>query len=88
MTGRLADVRIVELASPGPDPHEGMSQSDFGADVLRAVRPNASDSEFGGTPTVRGRTSVAAGLKDPADRASEATGSVKSISDTVERWST
>lgn len=88
MTGRLADVRIVELASIGPGPHAGTPQTDFGADVLLDVCPNTSESEFGKTLTVRDRTSVAADLKDPADRASEPTGSVKSLSDTLERWST
>ena len=55
MTGRLADVRIVELASIGPGPHAGMPQTDFGADVLLDVRPNASESEFADTRTVRDR---------------------------------
>ena len=88
MTGRLADMRIVELASIGPGPHAGMPRSDFGADVLLDVRPKVSESEFTDTRTVRVRIPVAADLKDPADRASEPTGSVKSLSDTLERWST
>jgi alpha-methylacyl-CoA racemase len=69
MSGPLTGVRIVELASIGPGPHAGMMLSDLGADVVRVVRPDAPESDFGGTFTVRGRTSVAADLKDPADRA-------------------
>jgi alpha-methylacyl-CoA racemase len=69
MTGPLADVRIVELAGIGPGPHAGMVLSDMGADVVRVVRPAASDVEFSGTFTRRGRTSVRADLKDEADRA-------------------
>jgi alpha-methylacyl-CoA racemase len=68
MTGPLADVRIVELASIGPGPHAGMVLSDLGADVVRVVRPMAPDVEFSGTFTRRGRRSVRAGLKDDADR--------------------
>jgi alpha-methylacyl-CoA racemase len=69
MTGPLADLRVVELASIGPGPHAGMILSDMGADVVRVVRPTASDDELSGTFTVRGRTSVRADLKADGDRA-------------------
>jgi alpha-methylacyl-CoA racemase len=68
MTGPLAGVRVVELASIGPGPHAGMLLSDMGADVVRVIRPSAPGSELDGTFTLRGRTTVRADLKDDADR--------------------
>jgi alpha-methylacyl-CoA racemase len=69
MTGPLAELRVVELASIGPGPHAGMVLSDMGADVVRVVRPAAPDGELSGTFTRRGRTSVRADLKAGGDRA-------------------
>ena len=39
MTGPLAGLRVVELASIGPGPHAGMVLADLGADVVRIERP-------------------------------------------------
>jgi alpha-methylacyl-CoA racemase len=62
----LSGTRIVELASIGPGPHAGMLLADMGAEVVRIVRPGATEQELAGTFTMRGRTSVQADLKDPA----------------------
>jgi alpha-methylacyl-CoA racemase len=69
MTGPLAELRVVELASIGPGPHAGMLLSDMGADVVRVVRPTVADDECSGIFTLRGRTSVRANLKANSDRA-------------------
>jgi alpha-methylacyl-CoA racemase len=70
--GPLAGVRVVELAGIGPAPHAAMLLGDLGADVVRIERPpgrglRLSDGE---TPDhlLRNRRSVAADLKQPADR--------------------
>jgi alpha-methylacyl-CoA racemase len=39
MSGPLAGVRVIELASIGPVPHAGMVLADLGADVVRVERP-------------------------------------------------
>ena len=39
MTGPLAGLRVVELASIGPGPHAAMVLADLGADVVRIERP-------------------------------------------------
>ena len=63
--GPLAGVNVLEFAGIGPGPFAGMMFSDLGANVLRVERPGASD------PTrdridLRGRTSLALDLKQPA----------------------
>ncbi|PZH18835.1 carnitine dehydratase [Streptomyces sp. NTH33] len=71
MTGPLTGLRVVELASIGPGPHAAMILADLGADVVRVERP---DRPFGlgaqgRNEQLRGRRTVAADLKSPADRA-------------------
>ncbi|OCB07068.1 CaiB/BaiF CoA transferase family protein [Mycobacterium intracellulare] len=68
MSGPLAGVRVVELAGIGPTPHAAMLLADWGADVIRLVRPTAAGSPadaFNDTQ-LRNRTLIAANLKDPA----------------------
>ncbi|GAA2223576.1 CoA transferase [Micromonospora olivasterospora] len=67
MTGPLAGLRVVELGGIGPTPHAGMVLADLGADVVRIVRSHA-DAAALATHVLRGRTTVVANLKDPADR--------------------
>jgi alpha-methylacyl-CoA racemase len=66
MTQPLTGVRVVEMAGIGPGPHACMMLADLGADVVRVVRPGVVEppSEH----TLRGRTTVAADLKDPQER--------------------
>ena len=70
--GPLEGVRVVELSSIGPGPHGAMLLADMGADVVRVGRPPRElDFAGGGVDWVlRGRRSVAANLKDPAERES------------------
>lgn len=68
----LSGVRVVELAGIGPGPHAAMMLSDLGADVVRVVRADNPDREGAGgndRHTLRGRTVVAADLKDPGQLA-------------------
>ena len=70
MTGPLAGLRVIELASIGPGPHAAMILADLGADVVRVERP---DAPFGLGPQgrneqLRGRRTVTADLKSSADR--------------------
>ncbi|MFF0384273.1 CaiB/BaiF CoA transferase family protein [Streptomyces sp. NPDC004286] len=69
MSGPLEGVRVLELAGLGPAPHAGMQLADMGADVVRVVRPEAAAHERAGNAHVqRGRTVVAADLKDERAR--------------------
>ncbi len=68
MTGPLAGVEVVEVASIGPGPFCAMVLADLGADVIRIERPTmaAPESDPPPDPLQRGRsTSVALDLKDP-----------------------
>ncbi|VTU46293.1 Succinyl-CoA:(R)-benzylsuccinate CoA-transferase subunit BbsE (plasmid) [Variovorax sp. SRS16] len=62
----LQDVRVVEFEAPGPVTWAGMMLSDLGAQVTRIARPS-SDGPWA-EPLLRGRTNVAADLKDAAQR--------------------
>lgn len=70
MTGPLAGLRVIELAALGPVPHAAMQLADLGADVVRVDRPGGAMSPLAGSVdhTLRGRTTVVADLKDPAQR--------------------
>ena len=69
MAGPLHGVRVLELAGIGPGPHACMMLADLGAEVVRVVRPGGPESEVGRQGhTARGRTTVVADLKSPADR--------------------
>lgn len=65
MNQPLSGVRVVELAGIGPGPHACMMLADLGADVVRVVRPGVTEEPS--LHTLRGRTTVEADLKDPAD---------------------
>ena len=69
--GPLAGLRVVELAGLGPVPHAAMQLADLGAHVVRVDRPGGAMSALAGSVdhTLRGRTTVVADLKDPADLA-------------------
>ena len=70
-SGPLAGLRVVELAGIGPGPHAAMILGDLGADVVRVDRPSGGlqlGSDDVPDPTLRGRRTVAADLKDPAGR--------------------
>jgi alpha-methylacyl-CoA racemase len=60
----LDGVRVLELGGIGPGPHAGMLLASMGADVLRIDRVGDA-REWDATR--RGRTLVAADLKDPQD---------------------
>lgn len=62
----LKGVRIVEFAGIGPAPFAAMLLADMGAEIIRVDRPGGADPW---TTTVirRGRRTVVANLKDPAD---------------------
>lgn len=66
MSGPLAGIRVVEVASLGPGPFAAMALADLGAEVIRVER---RDQIAGGVPTdplLRGRAaSIAIDLKDP-----------------------
>lgn len=72
MPGPLVGLRVVELAGIGPGPHAAMLLADLGADVVRVERPHGGGELGAGASDqlLRGRRSVAADLKDPADRES------------------
>lgn len=67
-TGPLAGIRIVEFAGIGPGPFAAMLLADMGADVIRLDRPGGADA-YSKAVIVRGRATVQANLKDPADLA-------------------
>ncbi|MBW0105431.1 CaiB/BaiF CoA-transferase family protein [Pseudonocardia sp. KRD291] len=69
--GPLAGLRVLELAGIGPGPHAAMILGDLGADVVRVDRPSGGlqlGSDDVPDPTLRGRRSVVADLKDPAGK--------------------
>ncbi|BBG04677.1 MULTISPECIES: CaiB/BaiF CoA transferase family protein [Pseudonocardia] len=69
--GPLAGLRVIELAGIGPGPHAAMILGDLGADVVRIDRPSGGlqiGSDAAPDPTLRGRRTVTADLKDPAGR--------------------
>ena len=72
MSGPLAGLRVVEMAGLGPVPHAAMQLADLGADVVRVDRPGGAMSALAGSVdhVLRGRTTVVADLKDPAQAAS------------------
>ena len=69
--GPLGGLRVVELAGIGPGPHACMLLADLGAEVVRIERHSAAELMPGAAgssdATLRGRTTVSANLKDPAD---------------------
>ena len=68
MTGPLAGIDVVEVASIGPGPFCAMVLADLGADVIRVERPTvaAPESDPPPDPLQRGRgRSLALDLKDP-----------------------
>src|ERR1700761_4673804 len=70
MTGPLAGLRVLELASLGPGPHAAMVLGDLGADVVRVDRPQPGFTLAGDRPDylLRNRRSVTADLKSEAGR--------------------
>ncbi|MBP2476497.1 alpha-methylacyl-CoA racemase [Crossiella equi] len=69
MAGPLSGVRVVELAGLGPGPFCGMLLADLGADVVLVQRPGHRAITGAGRFDVlnRGKRTVVADLKDPAD---------------------
>lgn len=63
--GPLTGVKVLEFAGIGPGPFAGMMLSDMGAQVLRIERPGAGDPTHDRID-LRGRTSLALDLKEPA----------------------
>ena len=70
MSGPLQGLKVVELSALGPAPHAAMMLADMGADVVRVLgpAPKAGGYEVE-THLQRGRTTVRANLKDPAELA-------------------
>lgn len=71
--GPLAGLTVIELAGLGPAPFAAMFLADHGADVIRVERPGApADGPVALPPHLdtlnRGKRTVTADLKDPADR--------------------
>ncbi|WP_407528754.1 CaiB/BaiF CoA transferase family protein [Methylobacterium oryzisoli] len=64
--GPLAGLRIVEFAGIGPGPFAAMLLADLGAEVIRLDRPGGADP-YSRNVVSRGRASVTADLKNPAD---------------------
>lgn len=68
MAGPLTGIRIVEIGGIGPGPHAAMLLADLGAEVVRVTRRKGGFSvDMPGDILLRGRTVVAADLKDPDD---------------------
>jgi alpha-methylacyl-CoA racemase len=65
-SGPLTSLRVVEMAGLGPGPLAGTLLADLGADVVRIASP--SDAGAARHPLARGRPTLTADLKDPADR--------------------
>lgn len=67
--GRLAGVRVIEMAGIGPGPLAGMMLADMGAEVLRIERPGETDlgvkRERRYDLMLRGRKAIALDLKEP-----------------------
>ncbi|MFF7477039.1 CoA transferase [Streptomyces sp. NPDC008092] len=70
MAGPLTGLRVIELAGIGPGPHAAMILADLGANVIRIERPDAQKGSASRKtdPLLRGRRSLIADLKEPADR--------------------
>ncbi|HEV7756299.1 MAG TPA: CaiB/BaiF CoA-transferase family protein [Mycobacteriales bacterium] len=71
MPGPLDGLRVVEFGGIGPGPHAAMMLADLGADVVRVERPAGGLQLLAPDARdwlLRGRRSVAADLKAPADR--------------------
>lgn len=67
MSGPLAGIRVVEVASIGPGPFAAMVLADLGAEVIRVDRRDGGGAGFPGDPLARGRAaSIAIDLKDPS----------------------
>lgn len=65
--GPLVGLKVIEFAGIGPGPFACMMLSDMGADVVSIERPPLK--EKGANHVIgRGRSQLAANLKDPADR--------------------
>jgi len=65
MTGPLAGVRVIEIASLGPGPFAAMLLADMGADVVRIDRPGSVDADAARRNVVnRGRRSIVVDLRD------------------------
>lgn len=70
MGGPLQGIKVVELSAMGPAPHAAMMLADLGAQVVRVVGPAPPVGGYDvDTHLQRGRTTVRANLKDPADLA-------------------
>lgn len=71
MAGPLSGIRVVELAGLGPAPFAAMLLADLGADVVLVQRPGPPGvaGTRGFDVLNRGKRSVVANLKDPADLA-------------------
>lgn len=70
MSGPLQGIKVVELSAMGPAPHAAMMLADMGARVVRVVGPAPPAGGYDvDTHLQRGRTTVRANLKDPADLA-------------------
>ncbi|ROZ53020.1 CoA transferase [Rhodococcus sp. WS1] len=69
-SGPLVGVKVIELAGLGPGPHAAMILADLGADVVRVDRPSAdgSTTDKARNPTLRGRRTVSANLKEATGR--------------------
>jgi alpha-methylacyl-CoA racemase len=67
-TGPLQNTKILEFEGLGPAPFCAMVLAGLGADILRIARSGQrARSETGDAIILRGRPSVAANLKNPAD---------------------
>ncbi|MHA7271221.1 CaiB/BaiF CoA transferase family protein [Arthrobacter sp. HLT1-20] len=70
MGGPLQGLKVVELSALGPAPHAAMMLTDLGARVVRVVGPAPPVGGYStDTHLQRGRTTVRANLKDPAQLA-------------------
>lgn len=69
MTGPLADLRVIELASIGPGPHAAMVLADLGARVTRVARPDDAEAARRIHHTLRRRRTTEIDLKQPDGRA-------------------
>ncbi|MEU3064560.1 CaiB/BaiF CoA-transferase family protein [Streptomyces subrutilus] len=65
----LEGIRVVELAGSAPAAFAATILAGLGADVVRIDRPSPGGEYEPSDPLARGRRSVAANLKDPADLA-------------------
>ena len=68
MTGPLAGLRVVELASIGPGPHAVMILADLGADVVRVERTRTGPRPDDTNQTLRNRRLVTLDLKSAVGR--------------------